>query len=61
MEEYIKISKKEYQELIAKSNGFDLQNKCFRDIRNEIVPTEKDLHLPWYDMLAKCIKNRQLK
>ena len=57
--EEITISKKDYQELVAKANGFDLQKKCFEAIRDELVPTEKDLHLPWYEMLAKCIKNRQ--
>ena len=61
MEENITITKKEYNDLIAKSHGFNLQVECFRQLREEIIPTEKDLCLPWYEMLSKCIKNRQLK
>ena len=59
--EVIEALKKDYQELVAKANGFDLQRKCFEAIREELVPTEKDTHLPWYEMLAKCVKNKQLK
>ena len=57
----IEISKDEYTKLVHKANGFDLSTKCFDIIRNEINPTAADLTLPWYEMLAKCIKNRQLK
>jgi len=59
--ETVTIATKEYANLKAKAHGFDLQVKCFEEIREHILPTEKQRHLPWYDMLAECIKNRQLK
>jgi hypothetical protein len=57
----IEITKEEYTKLVHKANGFDLSTKCFDEIRNEINPTKEDLTLPWYEMLSKCIKNRQFK
>lgn len=60
-EDTITISRKEYSELKAIANGYKLQTEFFTKIRNELIPTDKDIHLPWYEMLYKCIKNKQLK
>ena len=60
-EETITISKKEYVDLKGKANGFRLQQDFFQEIRKEIKPTKEDQTLPWYQMLAKCIKNRQFQ
>jgi hypothetical protein len=57
--EMIEITKDEYTRLVHKANGFELSTKCFDELRNEINPTKADLTLPWYEMLVKCVKNRQ--
>lgn len=57
----ITLTREQYSFLLAKANGFELQKKCYEQIKTEILPTKEDLTLPWYEMLAKCVINRQLK
>ena len=53
--EKLEISKKEYNDLIQKANGFRLQSECFDELRKLINPNEKQLSLPWYEMITECI------
>ena len=61
MVEMITITKKEYIDLIHKAHGCELQGVAFLELRKEIKPTEKDMTLPWYDMLIKCVKERKFQ
>lgn len=59
-EEMVTISRSQLSRLEARSSAFESQIKVMSEIESLIIKTEKDLNLPYYEMLITAVKEKRI-